>query len=229
MHGTRKRRLGWMARHRLGRESPSRGSGSSSLRSMDVPWVPFDHPAVRQAFERFGQIVFGDENLCPRDRRRRAVTTGGCAAPHGGERSPELLALPLPELRSQSLPPGSVGRTTNAFPLPVRRPRERRRRSSAGWEPLWSSPTVPRFGKSSIPRESPVRTGLVHCGRGIVLCERAFRCERVQPLVAPPSEDPRRSACRGHFSGGRRRPLAAQSRDHPVLGRDDPIPEGGAR
>jgi alpha-glucoside transport system substrate-binding protein len=80
--------------------------------------IRFDHPEVRRAFERFGEIVFGEGNL--------ALGT------HGAMVSPwEIAQLPMvqndppgcwlhhfPTFGAQVLPPGSVGRTTDAFSFP---------------------------------------------------------------------------------------------------------------
>jgi serine/threonine protein kinase/ABC-type glycerol-3-phosphate transport system substrate-binding protein len=80
--------------------------------------IPFDHPAVARAFERFGQIPLGDGNLA--------------SGAHGAVVSPWWLAqLPMvesdppqcwlyhfPSFGSKTLPRGSIGTTTDAFPFP---------------------------------------------------------------------------------------------------------------
>ena len=80
--------------------------------------VPFDHPAVRQAFERFGQIVFGDGNLALGTDGAVLSEWGLAQLPMVESDPPNCWLYHFPSFGSQSLPPGSVGRTTNAFRFP---------------------------------------------------------------------------------------------------------------
>lgn len=122
--------------------------------------IPFDHPAVRRAFERFGEIAFGGGNL--------ALGTHGAVVSEWG-----LAQLPMVEsdppqcwlYHSRASPPPRCRGSPSAGRLTPSRSRPQvphtTMPSSEAWAWPWSSPTVPRFGRwcGSSRAPSSGRTG----------------------------------------------------------------------
>ena len=84
--------------------------------------MPFDHRAVRRAFERFGQIAFGDRNLAVGTHGAVVSEWGLAQLPMVESDPPQCWLYHFPSFASLTLPPGSVGRTTDAFPFPSLNP-----------------------------------------------------------------------------------------------------------
>ena len=89
--------------------------------------IPFDHPVVRRAFERFGDVVFDDENLFNGVDGALVTSFMGAQAPMVGANPPQCWLYHFPSFASENLPggPESVGRTTAAFPFPFPNPHHR--------------------------------------------------------------------------------------------------------
>jgi alpha-glucoside transport system substrate-binding protein len=85
--------------------------------------IPFDHPAVRRAFERFGQIVFGEGNLSVGTQGALVTAFEGAQIPMVQAEPPGCWLYHFPSFASFPLPRGSVGTTTDAFPFPSPNPR----------------------------------------------------------------------------------------------------------
>jgi DNA-binding SARP family transcriptional activator/ABC-type glycerol-3-phosphate transport system substrate-binding protein len=80
--------------------------------------IPFTHPAVRRAFERFGEIVFGSGNLALGTHGAAISEWGLAQLPMVESDPPQCWLYHFPSFTSLGLPPGSVGTTTDAFPFP---------------------------------------------------------------------------------------------------------------
>jgi serine/threonine protein kinase/ABC-type glycerol-3-phosphate transport system substrate-binding protein len=80
--------------------------------------IPFDHPAVRRAFERFGQIAFGEGNLALGTHGAVVSEWGLAQLPMVESDPPQCWLYHFPSFATKTLPTGSVGTTTDAFPFP---------------------------------------------------------------------------------------------------------------
>jgi alpha-glucoside transport system substrate-binding protein len=82
--------------------------------------IPFDHPTVRRAFERLGEIVFGEGRLYQGIQGSIVTNWASAQAPMVEGDPPACWLHHFPSFVSLYLPEGSVGTTTDAFPFPSR-------------------------------------------------------------------------------------------------------------
>jgi DNA-binding SARP family transcriptional activator/ABC-type glycerol-3-phosphate transport system substrate-binding protein len=85
--------------------------------------IPFDHPAVRRAFERLGQIVFEDGDLFQGVGGALVTPFQSAQHPMVDGDPPECWLYHFPSFASGYLPRGSVGSVTDAFRFPSPNPR----------------------------------------------------------------------------------------------------------
>jgi DNA-binding SARP family transcriptional activator/ABC-type glycerol-3-phosphate transport system substrate-binding protein len=84
--------------------------------------IPFDDRVVRRAFERFGEIVFGDRNLALGPHGAVASEWTLAQLPMVESDPPQCWLYHFPSFASTTLTDGSIGRTTDAFPFPTPSP-----------------------------------------------------------------------------------------------------------
>jgi alpha-glucoside transport system substrate-binding protein len=80
--------------------------------------IPMDDPAVRRAFERFGDIVFQDGSLASGAEGATLTHFDSAQLPMTLQNPPGCWLYHFPSFATDSLPDGSVGRTVDAFPFP---------------------------------------------------------------------------------------------------------------
>jgi serine/threonine protein kinase/ABC-type glycerol-3-phosphate transport system substrate-binding protein len=80
--------------------------------------IPFDHPTVRRAFERLGEIVFGEGRLYQGIQGSIVTNWASAQVPMVEGDPPGCWLHHFPSFASLYLPEGSVGTTTDAFRLP---------------------------------------------------------------------------------------------------------------
>jgi alpha-glucoside transport system substrate-binding protein len=81
--------------------------------------IPFDDPAVMRAFERFGEIVFEDRNLFLGPQGAAVTSWEAAQVPMVDRDPPGCWLYHFPSFAGIGVPPGSVGRTTDAFAFPA--------------------------------------------------------------------------------------------------------------
>jgi serine/threonine protein kinase/ABC-type glycerol-3-phosphate transport system substrate-binding protein len=94
------------------------GAGPSMYDRWTSHRIPFDHPVVRRAFERLGEIVFGEGKFLQGIQGSLVTSFGPAQVPMVDSDPPGCWLYHFPSFASNFLPPGSVGRTTDAFPFP---------------------------------------------------------------------------------------------------------------
>lgn len=94
------------------------GAGPEAYDRWTIHDIPFDSPEVRDAFERFGRILFTDGFVLGGAEQGTATWFGEAQLPMVEGEPPGCWLHQFPSFAAAFLPPGSVPGETAAFPFP---------------------------------------------------------------------------------------------------------------
>jgi serine/threonine protein kinase/ABC-type glycerol-3-phosphate transport system substrate-binding protein len=94
------------------------GAGSDAYDRWAVHDLPFDSPEVREAFARFGDILFSDGYVLGGPTEGSERSFAEAQVPMVQESPPGCWLHQFPSFAAAFLPPGSAPGETNAFPFP---------------------------------------------------------------------------------------------------------------